>query len=74
MPKGYHHLTYEQRFRIYALKQRGDSIDSIAYEIRVDQFTIYRELQRNPFQGRYIHIAAQIKSENRRLKASTIVF
>ncbi len=72
MPKGYHHVTYEQRCRIYALKQRGDSVDYIVYKIRVDQSTIYRELQRNPFQGRYIHIAAQIRSENRRLKASSI--
>jgi IS30 family transposase len=39
MPKGYHHLTYDQRCQIYALKKSGMSQNKIAKQIKVAQST-----------------------------------
>jgi transposase, IS30 family len=47
MPRGYHHLTYEQRCQLYALKQRKISQSQIALDLGVSQSTISRELSRN---------------------------
>ena len=44
MPKGYHHLTCEQRCQIYVLKKRGDTISAIA-KLRVLPVSV-RELVR----------------------------
>ncbi len=71
MPKGYRHLTYEQRCQICTLKKRGDSVDSISQELNVNKTTVYRELKRNSYEGRYIYFAAQIKTKRRRSKASS---
>ena len=46
MPKGYHHLTKEQRCQIYALKKRGDTVSCIAKELEVNKSTIWRELKK----------------------------
>ena len=35
MPSGYHHLTRDDRCRIYALKKRGDSIRGIGVSLGV---------------------------------------
>lgn len=47
MPKGYHHLTRDQRCQIYALKRRGLAQTIIAVNIGVSQGTISRERCRN---------------------------
>ena len=71
MSNSYHHLTYEQRCQIYALKKRGDSSKEIAKEIGVDRSTIYRELARNTGGKGYRYKQAQEKSEGRRYNASS---
>jgi IS30 family transposase len=68
VPKGYSHLTYEQRCQIYALKQRGDSSAAIAKELGVDRSTIGRELERNSGQKGYRYKQAQEKSKQRKLE------
>jgi IS30 family transposase len=45
MPKGYHHLTKEQRCQLYILKSIGKSIDNIAEILQVHRSTLYRELK-----------------------------
>lgn len=47
MPKGYHHLSYDQRCQIQTLKERGDSINKIAKTLKVHISTIYRDINRN---------------------------
>ena len=47
MPEQYHHLTYEQRCQIYALKKRDFSQQQIAKDLGVSQSSISRELSRN---------------------------
>ncbi|WP_215217588.1 MULTISPECIES: helix-turn-helix domain-containing protein [Candidatus Rhabdochlamydia] len=39
MPKGYHHLTYDQRCQIYILKVRGDTSSLIATILKVHHST-----------------------------------
>ena len=45
--KSYHHLTRDQRYQIYALKQRGFSQSEIAADLGFSQGTLSRELSRN---------------------------
>ncbi|QYF49367.1 hypothetical protein RHABOEDO_001691 [Candidatus Rhabdochlamydia oedothoracis] len=40
LPKGYHHLTYDQRCQIYILQARGDTSSSIATILKVHHSTI----------------------------------
>jgi transposase, IS30 family len=47
MPKGYHHLTKDQRCQLHALKSSGESTDHIAMRLEVHRSTAYRELKRN---------------------------
>jgi IS30 family transposase len=62
MPKGYHHLTYDQRCQIYILKDRGDRSSKIANILKVHHSTIGRELKRNKGQRGYRHQQAQEKA------------
>ena len=71
MPKGYHHLTYESRCQIYALKQRGDSLAQIARQIQVDKATVSREICRNSGKKGYRYKQAEMSAKERRKKAST---
>lgn len=70
MPEGYHHLTYEERCQIYALKKRGDSLTVIATELGVHPSTISRELKRNSGQKGYRYKQAHEKAQGKRLEAS----
>lgn len=72
MPKGYHHLTYEQRCHIYALKKSGLNQNKIAEELGVSQSTISKELSRNSVSKGYRHNQAHEKSIIRRHKASSV--
>jgi IS30 family transposase len=56
MPKGYHHLTKDQRCQLCALKNSGESSEKIAKILNVDRSTIYRELACNP--GKYEYQSA----------------
>ena len=72
MPKGYHHLTRDQRCQLYTLKKRGDSIKTISNELEVHRSTIYRELGRNTGQRGYRFKQADDKAMTRRRLASYI--
>lgn len=70
MPKGYHHLTQEQRCQIYALLQRGLSNREMAEQLKVDSRTIDREISRNKGMRGYRYKQAQNKATKRRRLAS----
>jgi len=65
MPKGYHHLTRDQRCQLYTLKARGDSIALIASELEVNRSTIYREVKRNSGELGYRYRQADEKAKER---------
>lgn len=66
MPKGYSHLTYEQRCQIYTLKKRGVSSIEVAVELKVHRSTIERELKRNSGRRGYRYKQAHDVSIERR--------
>jgi IS30 family transposase len=68
--KGYHHLTYEDRCQIYALKKTGESNSAIAKHLGVDPSTIGRELKRNKGKRGYRYKQAQNFAVTRKKKAS----
>ncbi len=70
MPKGYSHLTYEQRCQICTLKRRGDSSSAISKELGVDRSTISREVLRNSGRKGYRYTQAQENSRKRRADVS----
>lgn len=70
MPKGYHHLTRDQRCQLYTLKRRGDSVQRISQEIKVHRSAIYRELRRNSGKRGYRFKQANEKAIARRRVAS----
>lgn len=71
MPTGYHHLTRDQRCQLAALKERGDSVTSIAIVLGVHHSTLYRELARNGEPIYYDYNAAQNRAFRQRYRAST---
>ena len=71
MPKGYHHLTRDQRCQLYTLKKRGDSVSVIADELGVHRSTIYREQKRNTGKRGYRFKQAHEKALQRRHIASS---
>ena len=72
MPKGYHHLTYEQRCHIYALLKRNIGQNQIAKDLKVSQGTISREIKRNSGYRGYRYKQAHEKSAIRRYKVNAI--
>lgn len=70
MPKGYHHLTYDQRCQIQILKERGDSIYEISKALKVHRSSIYREIKRNSKDNNYDYKKADNKAWYRRVLAS----
>ncbi len=70
MAKGNHHLTYEERCQIEALKKRNLKNSKIAEDLGVDRSTIYRELKRNSGKRGYRYKQAQGKADARRQVAS----
>ena len=68
MPKGYQHLTAEQRYTIYAFHKSGNSTKAIAHEVGKSQRTIQRELKRNRGLRGYRPKQAQQLAEDRRRK------
>lgn len=70
MPKGYHHLTYEQRCQIEALLKSGISRSGCADQLGVHRSAITRELARNSGGRGYRFKQAQGKTDERRRKAA----
>lgn len=70
MPKGYHHLTYEQRCQLHALKESGNSIIKITEIMRVHRSSIYRELKRNSVGSEYRYNEAHERAVKRRYASS----
>jgi len=66
MPKGYHHLTRDQRCQLYTLKAIGEPISVIANELEVHRSTIYREMNRNYGELGYRYGQADRKAKARR--------
>jgi len=66
MPKGYHHLTRDQRCQIFSLKSSGCKQVTIAKLIGVSKSTISRELKRNQKDGVYHYHEADMQSCVRR--------
>jgi IS30 family transposase len=67
---GYHHLTYEDRCQIYALKKIGTSNSAVAKQLGVNPSTIGRELNRNKGKRGYRYRQAQNFAATRKKKAS----
>ena len=70
MPKGYHHLTRDQRCQLYTLKATRESVDKIAIIIGVHRSTLYRELSRNRGKKGYRYQQAHEKASERSQKSS----
>ena len=70
MPKGYHHLTRDQRCQLYTLKDSGESTDKIAAKLGVHRSSLYRELKRNTNLNGYEYQEAQEKAFERRKNCS----
>ena len=66
MPKGYHHLTRDQRCQLCTLKDNGESITKIAMHLSVHRSTVYREFNRNKEQTAYDHDQAHKKALEKR--------
>lgn len=71
MPKGYHHLTREQRCQIAILKATGFPQNQIAEKLGVSASSISRELKRNQTETSYEFHQANVSAVVRRWKAST---
>jgi len=69
--KIYHHLTYEQRCQIHALKKRDFSSRAIATDIGAHHSSICRELQRNTGGNGYRFKQAEQLSKSRRTAQDT---
>lgn len=72
MPKGYRHLTYEERCQIHALRKSGLSDAAIARQLGRDRTTVWREVRRNGGLRGYRHKQAQEKASARRSAASSV--
>lgn len=70
MPKGYHHVTREQRSQIYVLKAIPTPQNKIAEMIGVSPSSVCRELKRNTGQRGYRFKQANDMSRERRSKIS----
>ena len=58
MPKGYRHLTCDERCQIHALKKSGLSVPAIAAQLGRDRSTIHREIRRSSGGRGYRHAQA----------------
>ena len=66
MPKGYHHLTRDQRCQLCTLKASGTSTGNIAIILGVHRSSLYRELKRNIGKKDYRYQQAQEKAIERK--------
>lgn len=70
MPKGYHHLTRDQRCQLYTLNSSGKSTENTAEALGVHRSSLYRELSRNKGLKGYAYQQAHKKAlEGRQMSA-----
>jgi IS30 family transposase len=78
MPKGYHHLTYEQRCQIEALLKRGITQLEIAKDLIISQSSVSREVSRNKGKRGYRHKQAHrfaiVRSKESRARPKKLNF
>lgn len=73
MPKGYHHLTRDQRCQLYTLNSSGKPTDNTAVVLGVHRSTLYRELSRNKGRRGYRYPQAHEKAlEKKRLSSARL--
>jgi IS30 family transposase len=72
MPRGYHHLTQDQRCQIYTLKKSGNTQSQIALHVGVNQSVISRELKINCGERGYRYKQAHEKAAKRRSDTAPI--
>ena len=72
MPRGYHHLTQDERCQIWGLKKSGLSQRDIGRELGRHHTTIRREMQRNSGGRGYRYKQAHNKATERRHRASSV--
>ena len=70
MPKGYQHLTYDQRCQFAVLKNSEKSLSQIAKELGVHRCTLCRELARNGSTQGYKHEQAHSRALERRRRVA----
>jgi IS30 family transposase len=66
MPKGYHHLTRDQRCQLYTLNGSEKSTSHTAIILGVHRSTLYRELSCNKGQKGYKYLQANEKALERK--------
>lgn len=71
MPKGYHHLTRDQRCQLYTLNGSKNSTSDTAATLGVHRSTVYRELSRNKGQKGYRYQQAHEKALERKKAVAT---
>ncbi len=72
MPRGYRHLTRDERCQIGALKESGLSDGAVAARLGRDRTSVWRELRRNAGGGGDSPGEAQGRAEARRSAASSV--
>jgi transposase, IS30 family len=70
MPKGYHHMTREQRCQIEVLRSSGFLQKDIARQLHMSASTISREIKRNSASGKYAFNDADLFAVSRHRRAS----
>lgn len=70
MPKGYHHLTRDQRCQIYILKATGKSLSEIGKLLKLHRSSISREIKRNTGGRGYRYQQADEAARRRRSQVS----
>lgn len=68
----YVQLTYEERYYIYQRLKMGESVKSIATQLRRSSSTIYREINRNTGKRGYRYKQAHTKALHRRKKRASM--
>ena len=66
----YHHLTYHDRILIGSLLELEKKVPEIALRLGRLKSTIYREIERNSYNGFYFYETAEILSIWRKSSAS----
>ncbi len=70
MPRGYNHLTQDQRCQIYTLKKSGNTQSLIALHVGINQSVVSRELKWNCGERGYRYKQAHEKAAKRRSDAA----
>lgn len=66
----YHHLTYRERILIHSLLESEKKVPEIAKRLGRQKSSVYRELERNSYNGFYFYETAEILANDRKSQAS----